>query len=424
VCIAIMAFVAVLNQRTTSAMLSETSLVAAKISKETRSNLKNSEVAAAMGMVDSLLSRWQKLQGVLVEQQQISHKSTSGYSVLTKMLGMVMQGAAITTGAVLALSQEVSPGVMIGAALLLGRSMGPITMVVSSWKQIVDAYGQYKRLGDILLQFPERETPMELPRVLGRMTAAGVSAVPPGAKNAVIRDITFDLDPGTVNMIIGPSAAGKSTILRVMLGIWPVAMGSMRIDGAEASHFDRGTLGPQIGYLPQDIELFEGSIAENIARFTDIDAEAVVLAAKDAGVHELILSLPKGYETAVSPGQGGLSPGQRQRVGLARALYKRPSLIFLDEPNSNLDEAGDRALYAAIASMKERGATVVVVSHRHEVMPLVDHLILMEAGKIKVQGPKDKVVAMAKSRRAPEPIQPADSPVAMSGSDTSTVSAG
>lgn len=424
VCVSVMAVVAIMNQRTTSALLSETSQVSGQISRETRSNLKNSEVAAAMGMVDALLNRWKKLQGILVEQQQTSHKATSGYAVLTKMLGMIMQGAAITTGAVLALAQEVSPGVMIGAALLLGRSMGPITMVVSSWKQIVDAYEQYQRLSDVLSQFPAQEAPMELPQVEGRMTATGVSAVPPGAKNAVIRDIAFDFAPGTVNMIIGPSAAGKSTIMRVMLGIWPVSTGSMRIDGAEAYHFDRGTLGPQIGYLPQDIELFEGSVAENIARFTEIEAEAVVRAAKDAGVHDLILSLPKGYETAVAAGQGGLSPGQRQRVGLARALYKRPSIIFLDEPNSNLDEAGDRALYSAIASMKERGTTVVVVSHRHEIMPLVDHLILMEAGKIKVQGPKDKVVALAKSKRSSESPQHADRPEESSGVNNQNLSAG
>jgi len=183
----------------------------------------------------------------------------------------------------------------------------------------------------------------------------------------------------------------------------------MRIDGAEAHHYDREALGHQIGYLPQDIELFDGSVAENIARFDDIDPDAVVLAAKDAGVHELILSLPKGYETKLSPGPGALSPGQRQRVGLARALYRRPKLMFLDEPNSNLDEAGDRALYASIEGMKARGATVVVVSHRHEIMPLVDHLILMENGKIKVQGARDKVVAMAKSRTASGPVQPADS---------------
>jgi len=409
VCIVVMAFVAIMNQRTTSVLHSESSQVAAQISNETQINLKNAEVAAAMGMVGSLMSRWQKLQGFMLAQQRTSLKATSGYTSLIKVLSMIMQGAAITTGAVLALAQEVSPGVMIAAALLLGRSMGPIQAVVTGWKQIIDSYEQYNRLIDILQKFPERETPMALPKIEGRIAATGVSAIPPKADRPVIHDITFDFAPGTVNMIIGPSAAGKSTIMRVVLGIWPTSAGSMRIDGAEAHHYDREALGPQIGYLPQDIELFDGSVAENIARFDDIDPDAVVLAAKDAGVHELILSLPKGYETKLSPGPGALSPGQRQRVGLARALYRRPKLMFLDEPNSNLDEAGDRALYASIEGMKARGATVVVVSHRHEIMPLVDHLILMENGKIKVQGARDKVVAMAKSRTASGPVQPADS---------------
>ena len=409
VCIVVMAFVAIMNQRTTSVLHSESSQVAAQISNETQINLKNAEVAAAMGMVGSLMSRWQKLQGFMLAQQRTSLKATSGYTSLIKVLSMIMQGAAITTGAVLALAQEVSPGVMIAAALLLGRSMGPIQAVVTGWKQIIDSYEQYNRLVDILQKFPERETPMALPKIEGRIAATGVSAIPPKADRPVIHDITFDFAPGTVNMIIGPSAAGKSTIMRVVLGIWPTSAGSMRIDGAEAHHYDREALGPQIGYLPQDIELFDGSVAENIARFDDIDPDAVVLAAKDAGVHELILSLPKGYETKLSPGPGALSPGQRQRVGLARALYRRPKLMFLDEPNSNLDEAGDRALYASIEDMKARGATVVVVSHRHEIMPLVDHLILMENGKIKVQGARDKVVAMAKSRTAGEPAQPVDS---------------
>lgn len=405
VCIVIMACVAVMNQRTTSSLHSESSQVAAQVSRETQTNLKNAEVAAAMGMVGALMNRWQKLQGFMLDQQQTSHRATSGYTSLIKVLTMIMQGAAITTGAVLALAQEVSPGVMIAAALLLGRSMGPIQTVVSSWKQIIDSYEQYNRLVDILSQFPEREAPMALPSMEGRVVADRVSAIPPGADRPVIHDISFDFAPGTVNMIIGPSAAGKSTIMRVLLGIWPVSGGSMRLDGAEAHHFDREQLGPQIGYLPQDIELFDGSVAENIARFEVTDPESVVLAAKDAGVHELILSLPNGYETKLTSGAGVLSPGQRQRVGLARALYKRPKLMFLDEPNSNLDEAGDRALYSAIEAMKARGTTVTVVSHRHEIMPLVDHLILMENGRIKVQGARDKVVAMAKSQRVGEPAQ-------------------
>lgn len=409
VCIVVMAAVAVANQRTTTTLLAESSDTSAQIASQTQSNLKNAEVASAMGMVTSLLAKWQKMNGFMLQQQQLSLRSTSGFTSLIKVLTMVIQGAAITTGAVLALMQEVSPGVMIAAALLLGRSMGPLQAVVSGWRQIVDAWAQYKRLADVLSSFPEPATPMALPDIQGRVTAERLTAKPPHSDRPVLFDISFDFPPGSVNMIIGASAAGKSSIMRVMLGLWPVMEGSMRIDGAEAYHFDRDQIGPQIGYLPQDIELFDGTVADNIARFSELDAEDVVTAAMDAGVHDLILSLPQGYDTLISPTKGSLSPGQRQRVGLARALYKRPRLMFLDEPNSNLDDEGDRALYSAIEAMKARGATVVIVSHRHEIMPLVDHLILMEAGRIKVQGPKDKVVALAKSQRAASPSPAAES---------------
>ena len=198
-------------------------------------------------------------------------------------------------------------------------------------------------------------------------------------------------------MILGPSAAGKSTLVRAMLGLWPTVQGEIRIDGAEARHFDRDQLGPQVGYLPQDIELFDGTVAENIARFGEVNAEHVVAAAQTAGVHEMILALPDGYDTVISGLFGLLSPGQRQRIALARALYGEPSLLVLDEPNSNLDEAGESALASAISKVKSKGTTVVMVSHRQGALPLVDHLIIMEAGRIRQQGPKAEVISQIRT---------------------------
>lgn len=407
-CIVIMVFVAIANQRNTTKGLAEANEKASIIGAQTQRNIRNAEVAAAMGMMAPLTQRWREQQDDMLQVQAATSVATSGYSAAIKTLSMMMQSAAITTGAVLAMAQEISPGVIIGAALLLGKTLQPIQQAVTSWRAFVDARDQYLRLNSLLEENPPVPKKMVLPPVRGHVSAHQAVVMPPGSEQPTLIDISFNLLPGTTTMVIGASAAGKSTLIRAILGLWPTIQGDIRIDGSESKYFDRTELGPQIGYLPQDIELFDGSIADNIARFGAVDADLVIQAAQDAGVHEIILALPQGYDTVISGSQGLLSPGQRQRIALARALYGRPNLLILDEPNSNLDELGEQALHTAMASMKTHGATIIMVSHRQEVLSLADYLIILASGRITDQGPRDEVVARVlaaqKAKQAPPNI--------------------
>lgn len=397
VCMTIMAAVAIANQRATTKGLKEANIASAQIANQTQRNLRNAEVAAAMGMMKPLAERWRAQQDDMIDLQAATSATASGFNAAIKTLQVVMQSAAITTGAVLAIAQEISPGLIIGAALLLGRALQPIQQGVSSWKSFVEAREQYRRLNDLLTSFPTDDEKMSLPPIEGRITANQASVVPPGGSKSTVTNVTFALPSGSTTMILGASAAGKSTLVRAILGLWSTAQGDIRIDGTESKYYDRIELGPQIGYLPQDIELFDGSIADNIARFGAQDPDMVIQAAQDAGVHQMILALPEGYDTIISGLQGLLSPGQRQRVALARALYGRPRLLVLDEPNSNLDELGEQALSTAIANMKQAGSTIIMVSHRQAVLALADYVIIMENGGIKEQGTRDEVVARARS---------------------------
>ena len=393
ICMAVMAAIALANQQATTAGLKEANKRAANIAGATQRNLRNAEVASAMGMIPQLTRRWRELQNEMLEVQSKSSVTASGYSALIKTLGSVVQSVAITTGAVLAINQAITPGVMIGAALLLGKSIQPIQQAVSGWRSFVEAREQYGRLNELLSNFPESSKKMALPPIAGAITASGACVIPPGGEKPTILDIDLSLPAGTATMILGPSAAGKSTLIRAILGLWPTMQGEIRIDGAEASRYEQQHLGPQVGYLPQDIELFDGSVAENIARFGEVDSEQVVTAATEAGIHEMILGFPEGYDTVLNASKGLLSPGQRQRIALARALYGSPKLLVLDEPNSNLDEDGEQALTAAIVKAKSLGSSIVMVSHRQGALPVVDHLIVMRAGRIVQQGHKDAVIA-------------------------------
>ncbi len=400
ICMAIMFALALANQRATTQRLQDANDGAGLISQQTQRNLRNAEVAAAMGMTSALTAIWRGQQNDVLSLQEEASNAAGGYAAAIKTLSVAMQSAAITTGAVLAMQQAISPGVMIGAALLIGRSLSPIQAAVMGWRGLVDARQQYSRLNQLLEAFPPSEERMTLPPIQGQLSAQKVVVVPPGSKQPTLADINFSIPAGATVMVLGASAAGKSTLVRTILGIWPTAQGAMRIDGADAAKYDRDELGPQIGYLPQDIELFDGTVAENIGRFAEVDAEAIVQAANDAAIHEMILALPEGYDTVITSQKGLLSPGQRQRIALARALYKRPRLVVLDEPNSNLDEIGEQALNNAIKILKAAGSTLVLVSHRQTALPLVDYLIIMEAGRIKEQGTKSDVLSRFKKTQA------------------------
>lgn len=400
VCMALLATVAMLNRHYTTQGLVKANEQAAAISSQTQRNLRNAEAAAAMGMMTRLSKNWRTQQDAMLGTQTSASKVAAGYSALIKVLTIAMQSAAITTGAILAIQQEITPGVMIGAALLLGKTLQPIQQAVMGWKSFVEARENYLHLAELLELHPEQEEKMRLPDITGHVSLHEAYVRAPGGKEPVLTDISLEFKRGTVTMILGPSAAGKSSLIRAILGLWSPLRGSVRIDGADASSYSRDELGPQVGYLPQDIELLDGSIAQNIARFGDIDSDLIVQAAVDAGVHEMILSLPGGYDHLVTA-RATLSPGQRQRIALARALYCRPRLIILDEPNSNLDEAGESALNTAISNMKALGATVILVSHRQTALPLSDSLVIMAAGKIVDSGNKDEVVArVIRARKA------------------------
>lgn len=406
VCMVILLVLAIANQKTTTEGLKKANSAASKISLQTQRNLRNAEVASAMGMFSALAHRWRDEQDKMLAVQEKTSNKASGYTASIKTMTTAMQSAAITTGAVLVMQQQISPGVMIGAAMLLGRSLAPIQQTVTSWKGFIEAREQYSRLNSLLDEYPPADDKMSLPLIHGNLLAKNAVVVAPGGETPILANINFAIPAGATVMVLGQSAAGKSTLVRTILGLWPTLQGEVRIDGAEASSYDREDIGPQIGYLPQDIELFDGTVAENIARFTEVDPQLVVQAANDAGIHEMILSLPKGYDTVISGQRGSVSPGQRQRIALARALYKRPKLVVLDEPNSNLDEVGEQALNSAIETLKAAGSTVVLVSHRQGAVPLSDYIIIMEAGRITEQGSRADVVARAQARREQKAVAP------------------
>jgi ATP-binding cassette subfamily C protein EexD len=400
----VMVALAYTTEKVTSKKLQDANSQSNWINNQVSGTIKNSEVIAAMGMADDLRHRQEsKFDQVLTLQTDASRWAGILQS-LSKTFRMVMQSLLLGLGALLALQQEISPGMMIAGSLLLGRALAPIDMLVGTWKGFTLARGQYDRLGQLLNQIPKDADTMSLPAPTGKLSVEQVMVVPPGSKNIVVRGVTMELVPGEALGIVGPSASGKSCLARALLGIWPAYSGKVRLDGADIASWNRTELGPYIGYLPQDIELFDGSISENISRFGDVDPEKVVAAAKTAGVHELILNLPQGYDTVIGGAGGVLSGGQRQRIGLARAIYGTPKYLVLDEPNSNLDDQGERELVEAIRRIKAGGATVVVITHRTMVLQCVDKILVMRDGAAQSFGPRDQVLA---ALAAPQDKKPA-----------------
>ena len=357
------------------------------------SNLRNAEALEAMGMLGRMRQRWFARHREMLRLQALASDRAGALSALGNKLRLTFQSLALGLGAYLAIRHEMSPGMMIAGSILLGRALAPLDMLIGSWKNFLGARTAYRRLRELLHAIPARPRYMSLPTPNGSLALEHVVAAPPGSQIPVLRGIRLDIAAGEVVGIIGPSAAGKSTLARVMLGIWPVASGKVRLSGAEIGHWNRDELGPYLGYLPQDIELFDGTVAENIARFGEIDAEQVVAAAQRAQVHEMILRLPKGYDTHIGEGGAALSGGQRQRIALARAMYGQPVLVVLDEPNSNLDDQGEAALVRAIAQLKSGGTTVVIVTHRLNVLSSVDKIVVLREGLVDAFGARDKVLA-------------------------------
>lgn len=365
-------------------------------------HLRNAEVIEAMGMLPAVMRRWAQVHGEFLRMQAVASDRAGWIGSLTKFVRQAMQSLALGLGALLVIEGNITGGMMIAASLLVGRSLAPVEQLIGSWRALISAQASYRRLDALLRAHPARTPHMPLPRPAGQLVLESCTVVAPGDGVPILRAVSFAVNAGDVVAIIGPSASGKSTLARLVAGAWPAAGGVVRLDGAALTQWDREQLGPWIGYLPQDIELFEGTVAENIARMGEVDADAVVLAAQRVGMHEAILRLPQGYDTPLGEGGSRLSGGQRQRVGLARALYGDPSMVVLDEPNSNLDDTGEAALLAAIRELKARDCTVLMVTHRLSAIGVVDKILVLGEGQVRLYGPRDQVLAVL-SGAAPVP---------------------
>ena len=383
---------AVATERATRDDLKDAGQIAHENDVQTQRNLRNSEVVAAMGMLPRLRERWQARHDQMVDLQYRAGRRGGLIATISKTFRMMMQSMMLGLGAYLAIQSEISGGAVIAGSLLLGRALAPINQLIGSWKSFLGARESYGRLNDLLQSLPLSAPPMPLPAPEGHVEFERASVTPPGSELPVLKGISFVVEPGSAVAVIGPSAAGKSTLVRAILGVYGTSGGSIRLDGAELAQWDRETLGEHIGYLPQDVELLDGNVGENIARFGEVDPEKVIAAARAAGVHHMILKLADGYETKITTNM--LSAGQRQRIGLARALYGEPKLVVLDEPNSNLDIQGDQALFEAIRRLKQQGSTLIIVTHRNNILEVVDRVMVISGGELVAYDAPPKVLAL------------------------------
>jgi len=359
-------------------------------SQSLREMLRQIEAVHSMGLWAALEKRWRALHDAYQRVHAQSHSYSHSLGAWSKGLRYTQQSLSLAAGAWLVIHGEISVGAMIAGNVLMTRALAPIDQMVGLWRQCLSAHAAYQRINSLLQMHPEQEVALRRMRPTGHLSLRGVSAWVSGRSSPLIDGIDLELRPGSVTVIVGPSGSGKSTLVRVMLGVWPQVNGEVELDGLSISDWNRSELGPYLGYLPQSVELFQGSIAQNIARFDEVNPQKVVEAAEQAGLHTLLLRLSQGYDTPIGEAGERLSGGQRQRVGLARALYGNPALLVLDEPNAHLDDAGEAALVQAVQGMKARGQTVVLVTHRPAIVGQADHLVMMRAGRIQWQGPREQ----------------------------------
>ena len=388
------------GHRSTVAPAEEASRASGEASMYLQGKLRNAEVLEPMGMVHNLRPRWaqrhdqaQLLQG---RAQALTHRITAW----SKFIRYAQQSLALGAGALLVIDGQLSPGGMIAANVLMTRALAPVDMLVGTWRGFIGARGAFGRLEALLAAHPERDPALSRVAPQGAITLREVVAVAPGRAEPILKGVNLAVAPGTVTVVLGPSGSGKSTLARCMVGIWPGVSGEVLLDGLPISGWDRNELGPYLGYLPQDIELFEGSIAENIARFGEVSSEKVIAAARSAGLHEMILRFPKGYDTPIGEAGNLLSGGQRQRIGLARAVYGDPVLVVLDEPNANLDDVGEAALVRTVQELKAKGRTVFLITHRPGIVAVADRLLILRNGMVQTEGPRDEVLASMRAAQA------------------------
>lgn len=363
----------------------------AEVTGHLQGKLRNAEVIESMGMLEQLRSRWYQKHAAYMQQHAATYGLQHKLAAWSKGVRYAQQSLALASGALLVVDGQLSPGAMIAANVLMTRALAPIDHLVNTWRGFLGAKSAFERLEELLRSFPARDPALRRIPPAGNLSLKCVTAITAEREKPILKEVSLELKPGTVTVVVGPSGSGKSTLARVMVGIWPSFSGEVLLDARPIDGWDRDELGPYLGYLPQDIELFDGTIAENIARFGRVESNKVISAARSAGMHETILRFPKGYDTQIGEGGGSLSGGQRQRIALARAIYDDPCLVVLDEPNANLDDVGEAALMRTIAELKVKGRTVVMISHRKGALAVADQVILIRDGELILQGTRDEV---------------------------------
>jgi PrtD family type I secretion system ABC transporter len=388
---------AFLNERTTRQPLERAQGEGRKAARFIDTSVRNADVVNALGMLAPVTRRWTDFNEAAIAEQARATRAGAALSASTKFARQFIQSAMLALGAWIVLDQQVTAGVMIAATILLGRALAPVEQLVAGWRALVETRAAWRRLAS-LLDRPQAGEPTSLPAPQGHVAVENLVFGVRGMPRPIIRGISFSLAAGEALGIIGPSASGKSTLARLLIGVWRPASGAVRLDSADVAAWPRAGLGPHIGYLPQAVELFPGTVAQNVSRLEAPDDARIVRAAQRAHVHEMILRLPQGYDTEL--GEGLLSPGQRQRLALARALYGDPRFVVLDEPNANLDQDGEQALLATLHALKEDGVTVVLVAHRPSLLGAVDKVLVLREGAVEAFGPRAEVLSRVMRRAA------------------------
>ncbi|MDQ2780720.1 MAG: type I secretion system permease/ATPase [Pseudomonadota bacterium] len=372
-----------------------------------QAKFRNAETVHAMGMQGNLRRQWQALNDLQAEQHSRSHEAQHRIQAVMKWLQYTQQALMLSMGAVLVIRGQMGVGAMVASNALMGNALRPVGLIVQVWSQFADARAAFDRLNVLFETHPEADLATPVDTVLGQVTLRGLTATAPGREEPILRGLDATFKAGEVIGIVGPSGAGKSTLARCLLGVWPDASGEVLIDGREINDWPREVLGPQLGYLPQDVELFDGTIAGNIARFADLPSNAVIEAAMAAGIHDMVLRQPGGYDTPIGDGGSSLSGGQRQRIGLARAILNHPQIVVLDEPSANLDDVGETSLMRAVAALKARGSTVFMIVHQQHLLAVVDRVLVLEEGRITKLLPMSKSSSLAPAAAARGPAAPA-----------------
>lgn len=398
------------GHRRTIAPAEEASKAALDINLYLQGTLRNAEVVESMGMLAGLRQRWAQRHATYMERQGATHALTHRITAISKWVRYCQQSFALGAGALLLIDGQLTAGGMIAANVLMTRALAPIDQIVNTWRSFISARNAFLRLETLLQAHPERDPALSRVPPTGAVVLRDVVASASGRAEPILKGVSLETTPGTVTVVLGPSGSGKSTLARVLMGIWPDVAGEVLLDGQPLTGWSRAELGPHLGYLPQDIELFDGTIAENIARFAEIESDKVIASARSAGLHDMILRFPKGYDTPMGEAGSLLSGGQRQRVGLARAIYGAPALIVLDEPNANLDDVGEAALIQAVRELKAKGRTVFLITHRPGAVAVADQLLVLRDGRVQVQGPRDAVLAQLQAATRPAAVPPAAPP--------------